>query len=554
MRTRRFADTIDRRAWSVASILALLALLIRLWHLLEAEANDPFFYHPIVDPEVYHAWAIRISEGIFDRDSVFFLSPLYPYFLGFLFWLTEPGMITPRVVQIIMGAFSVAGIFLIGRRVFGATTGLLAGLIYAFYAPAIFYEPLFLVTAIQTPLNIALVLALLGAFSRPEKWLTWLGCGVLLGLSAVARPNVLLFGGFVLAGLALQTARRPDWRRALTRGLVFAIGVGVIVFPVTIRNYIVERDIVLVTSTGGLNFYIGNNATANGRFRTPSIFGQKEVNSPRAQLEAFTEFAESRTGGPLSPSEASGFWYRKTWAEIAESPGRWMRLLMLKLSLFVNYYEMGNSRNFQHSIQYSSVLQLPLFRFGLVAPFALLGMVMGLRRWRSALMLYGMVAVYAVTMLIFFVLAHYRMPVTPFFAIFAAYGCVWLIDTVSERRWWPAGLAAWILIGSALWVHLDLINPGHELANLHYNLGTIYARQERYDDAIRELQASIELEPGYLSRHHNLAYVYGLRPETYPEAIETWRTVLRMGNEQGDEYRIKASEQEIRRLTKALKN
>ncbi len=125
------------------------------------EANDPFFYYLILDPAFYHDWAIRISEGNFDRDSVFFLSPLYPYFLGFIYWLTGPGMIIPRVVQVLFGAFSVVGIFFIGRRVFGPVTGLLAAAIYTFYAPAIFYEPLYLVTAIQTPLNIGLVLALL---------------------------------------------------------------------------------------------------------------------------------------------------------------------------------------------------------------------------------------------------------------------------------------------------------------------------------------------------------------------------------------------------------
>jgi tetratricopeptide (TPR) repeat protein len=550
----RLTNLIENRPWVVALTLSLLALMIRAWNLVEMEANDPFFYYPIVDPEFYHEWAIRISEGRFDNDSVFFLSPLYPYFLGFVYWLTEPGMVIPRVIQIILGAMSVAGVFFIGRRVFGAVTGLTAGLIYAFYAPAIFYEPLYLISAIQTPLNIALILALLGSFSKPERSLAWLGCGALLGLSALARPNVLLFGGFVIAGLALQVHSREGWRQAIIRGVIFAVGVGMVVFPVTIRNYIAERDVVLVTSSGGLNFYIGNNQSATGRFQTPEIFGGAEVSAPRGQLDVYTRYAESEMGRPLLPSEASDFWYRKAWSEVANNPGRWLQLIFLKLSLFFNYYEVGNSRNFAQSVQYSSALQIPLFRFGLIAPFALTGMLVALRRWRSALLLYGMVSVYIVTALMFFVLAHYRIPVTPFLTIFAAYGGVWLIGAARRRQWFKSILAVWVLLGFAYWTHLYLTNPAADIENIHYNLGNVYAKQERYDDAIREFRASIAMNPSKISRHHNLAYVAGLRRETYDDAIKAWQTVEEMGQERNDEYHIRAARQEIARLQKALSN
>jgi tetratricopeptide (TPR) repeat protein len=548
------ANIVEKRPWAVALTVSLLALMIRAWHLVEMEANDPFFYHPIVDPEFYHLWAIRISEGEFDSDAVFFLSPLYPYFLGFIYWLTEPGMIIPRIVQIVLGALSVAGIFFIGRRVFGALTGLASALIYAFYAPAIFYEPLYLVSAIQTPLNVALVLALLVTFDKPGRYLSWLGCGVLLGLSALARPNVLLFGGFVIAGLLLQIQSRPDWRQAIIRGFVFAVGVGIIIFPVTIRNYAAEQDFVLVTSSGGLNFYIGNNAGATGRFQTPRIFGGAEVSAPRGQLDAYTKFAEAEAGRPLSTSQASDYWYQKAWSEISADPGRWVQLLTLKLSLFFNYYEIGNSRNFTQSVQFSSPLQLPLFRFGLIAPFALTGMLLGLRRWRQALLLYGMVSVYVVTALMFFVLAHYRIPVTPFLTLFAAHCGVWMIKAVRERQWFKSILVIWALSGFGFWTHLYLTNPAPDVENNHYNLGNVYAKQERYDDAIREYRQSIAMNPNKLSRHHNLAYVSGLRPETYQEAIEAWQTVESMGIERGDEYHVQAARQEISRIRNAIQH
>ena len=58
--------------------------------------------------------------------------------------------------------------------------------------------------------------------------------------------------------------------------------------------------------------------------------------------------------------------------------------------------------------------------------------------------------------------------------------------------------------------------------------------------------------PEAISRHHNLAFVYGKRTETYPQAIEAWETVLEMGLARQDDYHIRASRQEIARLRREL--
>jgi hypothetical protein len=60
------------------------------------------------------------------------------------------------------------------------------------------------------------------------------------------------------------------------------------------------------------------------------------------------------------------------------------------------------------------------------------------------------------------------------------------------------------------------------------------------------------MNPDKISRHHNLAYVLGLRPETYGEAIEAWGTVGMMGEERNDAYHTRAARQEIARLRKAM--
>ncbi len=50
----------------------------------------------------------------------------------------------------------------------------------------------------------------------------------------------------------------------VNNSLILMAAILLTVAPVTIRNLIVADDFVLVSSSGGINFYIGNNESANG--------------------------------------------------------------------------------------------------------------------------------------------------------------------------------------------------------------------------------------------------------------------------------------------------
>ena len=42
----------------------------------------------------------------------------------------------------------------------------------------------------------------------------------------------------------------------------------------------------------------------------------------------------------------------------------------------------------------------------------------------------------------------------------------------------------------------------------HYELGSIYANEERYEEAIQNYKEAIELEPNYAQAHYNLGRLY----------------------------------------------
>lgn len=541
------AAALQRHAALIVCGAVLLGLAVRLLHFVEIEANDPYFYFPSVDPRTYHEWATRIAGGEWIGKDVFFLSPLYPYALAVLYEITGPSLFAARLVGLIGGAGCCALVYLLGKRTLGAATGAIAAFAWALYAPAIFYDGDLLVTAIQTPLNLLLALAVVRASSRRTA-ASWAVAGALLGISALARPNVLLLGAILVPWIALSLWGRLPRARILLAAAAFVLSTAALVLPATIRNYAVGDDVVLVSAQGGANFYIGNGPGATGVFRVPREFPPTRADDPEQQRAAYERVAEAESGRELKPSEISFFWWRRTWSHVADRPGAWLRVLGVKLGLFFNEYEPGSSGDIETSRAFSRVLRAPLLSFAIVSPLALLGMLLAWRRRREAFALYAVVATYAASLVLYFVLSHYRMPVVPFLVIFAAYAVVWILERVRDRK--PAALAL-AAAGIALAVvatQPDLVDETGDRFIAHYNLGNKYRQLERPEEAIAEYERSIALNPDYISSQHNLALVAERTPGRRERAIAAWRRVLELGMEYRDAAYVERAKRHLERL------
>jgi 4-amino-4-deoxy-L-arabinose transferase-like glycosyltransferase len=536
-----------RREVAIVAAIVGLALLLRGLHLWQAALHDPFFFLPAVDPKVYHEWAIRIAEGDWLGDQVFFLSPLYPYFLGLIYWITGPSLLAAKLVQALLSAGCCLLIHGIGRRVFGVLAGAIAAALWAVYPLSIFYDTELLVAALQTPLNLATVLLLLRAADTGARR-HFLLAGALLGLSILARPNTLLLAVLIAPWVAVVLRGRFPWSSVAVRAGLFVAGAALLVLPVTWRNHAVGDDFVLVSSQSGVNLYIGNGPGASGTFRVPPEFLSTRADDPIQQQQAYREHAEAARGRPLKPSEISDYWSGLTLDHVAEHPGDATLVLLRKIGMFFNHHEPGNSRDYTSSRRFSAVLELPLPDFSVLGPLGLLGLIVSLRRFRPAFPLYAMVAVYAASLVLFFVLAHYRMPITPFFALFAGAGAVWLLEALDARRA-RALLLGLSLLGASVWfVHLDLYRPGEAAFMVEYNLANRYRMQGRRQEAIDAYRRSIELQPEYISSHHNLALYCGEEPRDLDCAEREWKAVRDIARAYGDREYIERAERSLRTI------
>ena len=131
------ADPASRFALAVFGV-ALLVRLLHVWQL----RRSPFFSLLMGDSRGYDEWAQRIAGGEWLGHEVFYQAPLYPYLLGVIYAAAGRHLLLVRIVQALIGSGSCALLALAGARLFSRRNGLIAGLMLALYAPAIFFDGL----------------------------------------------------------------------------------------------------------------------------------------------------------------------------------------------------------------------------------------------------------------------------------------------------------------------------------------------------------------------------------------------------------------------------
>ncbi len=444
-----------RRQWFLLATVAALALLVRLVYLWGQWLHNPLFSSPVMDGLVHHEWAERIARGEGLGRDPYFRAPLYYYFLAGLYAIFGPHPAAGRIAGAVLGACTAALVARLGVLLGGLGVGALAGALAAFYWTLIYYETELLTVGLELLLNVALLIALILAVQTHHAW-RFLAAGVLWGLSAITRPNVLAVAPGVAAWLWFVTPPPQRARRWLARCALLAGGGAAIVLPVTIRNYLVSGELVLIASQGGVNFYIGNNPDSDGF--TAVVPGTRPtwwggfVDSHR--------IAEQELGRPLTEAEVSRYWYARAWEWISAEPGAWLAHLLHKLRLFWSHYEIPNNQPIWFFARMSEVSALFWFGFPLVAPLGLAATVFVFRRPREWSLLAVFFVLYMGTVVLFFCPARFRLPVVPILIVAAAAGVFELIAALRRGQLPRAG--AWALIALLVAVFIQTNPPDRE--------------------------------------------------------------------------------------------
>ena len=489
-----------RREALAIAVICVVGLSLRLL-VLSTWAATPLFASLTGDELNFHRTALGlIGQG--PPVDAFLYQPLYSFYLAGLYLLFGVDLAMVRTVQLLLGVGTVLLCYCLGRELGGRAAGTWAALFAAFYGPLIFFESQLLAPALKVPLDIASFWLLLRAGKRDHPWLL-LPAGLLFGVAMMARPNLGICLPIAAVWFYCQS-NAP--KRRLTGLLLALLGLGIGLAPSWIHNLSQGEAATPVSSAGGISFYIGNNPQATGAYHVPP--GEHiDATSHEAYRISLQKLAESDAGQSLSPSEVSSYWYKRGFQFWREEPGHALMLLGKKLFLAINGEEMPIHYSYRFGREIIPLLgYLPTF--GVLFPFAAMGVAIGRRRHRGVGLLTGCAGAYALTLVVYYVSDRYRLMLIPLLWPLAGLGAAQLAKLVSEGSWRRIARVLLVFgIGFGT-TQAPLVNESTRLQGIvsGYNLmGKAEGERGRLDQAEAYFTKAVQLagpEHGILARNN----------------------------------------------------
>ena len=486
--TRIFAPD-SREGWLLV-LLVVGSLLLRLGYLQEIK-NFPLFTNLKLDEEFHNQWAASIASGNVIGDEVFFRAPLYPYFLGAVFRIAGHNLFVPRIIQHVLGSISVILLFFLCKKLFGKIAAWIAAVLYALYPFGIYIEDQLLLESIVNVFVIFLLVIIYRGDGKPTP-MRWFCIGILFGILCLVRPTFLPLLVILIGYLFYRFGRQCGFKQVILLSCTLLAGAVLMIAPVTIRNYLVGNDTVLIASQGGVNFYMGNNPGASGYLS--AMPGQVGV---RWEYRDFVEPVRNILGREPKPSEISDYWYGQGLRYFRDHPGDFLKLFIKKYYMFWSRFEIPNNQNFYSFEDHSGILRDIPVGFWLTGPLGLLGMIFAWKLHRGRLAVVYVV-VYSFIVALFFVCDRFRMPVLPFLCVFSGVSVVSFLDLLRRRSFRKIGFYTPVLIFCIWLTNSNLMNfePGNRKTELFY-LGNAALESGQYSAASEKYRACASL-PGIL--------------------------------------------------------
>jgi hypothetical protein len=150
-------------------------------------------------------------------------------------------------------------------------------------------------------------------------------------------------------------------------------------------------------------------------------------------------------------NEINTYWIKKTFDSYKNKPLALFGVLARKINLFVNNYEPHNNASV-YFYEYKTALKyLPRLDYAIIFALAVMGMVTAtIKRDESRYLILPIVLICLLILSVFFC-SRYRMPIIPFFCLFAGYGITMPFDNAKGRNYGKILLSGIIFSLLLLW-------------------------------------------------------------------------------------------------------
>jgi 4-amino-4-deoxy-L-arabinose transferase-like glycosyltransferase len=354
--------------------------------------------HGLTFPTAWYPWiAADTPQSYYSATMSLSLAAVYAL-VGY-----QP--LVARLIMAALGTLVVALIMALAWQFFGRTVALVSGAIAALYAYLIFYG-VTLVT--ETPFMLSILAAIYVSLRivKSPSLAKWMVLGLTLAIAVLFRMAVV----FYVAPLLVWIWARLESRRYMV--LLPVVVIGLSVLPFTIHNYLLWGRFLLLEAQFGHVFWNGNHPGHHGDFNPVTVFPiPAEILASHNDVEITSRLLFLGVQNVL------------------RDPGGFLLLTLTRLREFFLFWPTAKSG------QVESLLRV--LSFGMLWPFAVLGLLRSRGRWRelAPLLLYmlALTAVYSVT----WTMIRYRVPVDAVLIPFGALGVVsswtWLYGALRRQ-------------------------------------------------------------------------------------------------------------------------
>ena len=400
----------------VLAILALLAVVLRIVMTVEVVRTDPFAYNPpdVTDMATYHALSRGILHGIFPAEFVY--QPFYyTVFLPAVKFLFRSEYLSVGIAQSVCVGVIVWFAGLTGAMLRSRMTGLVAAALCAVSTMLFFYVPYALIE-IQQAMWFTLLLYFTLRAMKTGRAGFFAAAGLILSFAILSRGNAWCF--LPALGFAYWTALRrkrfSTRRKAVLAAVLCLAAILLPQLPFAVRNTLATHSLSGPSTAGPAVLTLGNNPE--------SPPGGLPIPYPPTYDEWMDH--ESEYSIPRRIFD----WFRA-------EPMAFLQLQAEKFILFFDSHEIPNNIQLGVNATGSKIFRVcGNLRTGILIAFALAGFFLFFRRLKNhpgRLLLYLFIFLYALATVVFYMLARFRVPAIPFFAIGAA---LFVTDVFGMRR------------------------------------------------------------------------------------------------------------------------
>ncbi len=347
------------------------------------------------------------------KGKTFHQEPLYTYMLAASFKIFGYDYEWVYFWQFLLGALTNVLVFMLGKRYFGALTGLLASLFVMLSGTILVFEMVVLRTTLTNFFTVLLLYLYMLVFEKPD-WKTQLLFGAASGVALIGQSYFILF---LIPALGWFVWSHRKSKREVAVNISACLAAMLIVMsPLFYRNIKVGIPFNSMASHGAMAYIPVNtkySAPMESFFIYVPILAEIRHDSDGKIISAAIKCLQTFDG-------IKDFW----------------RVYKQKINGMFMWYELPNNMSYYMYREFAPILgQLPA-RYFYIAPLGIAGLLLGWRRYRRRFIPFLLMTV--TCMIPLFIagnLARYRTPLEIMMSLAAAYLIIQLAYLFIHKNW-----------------------------------------------------------------------------------------------------------------------